>query len=251
MQKNLLITVLLLCVNTASGNDQLHLGVASSFKPAAVKLISAFSQQTDSNIKLSSASSGKLFSQALNGAPFDIILFGDSKHSLLSEDMKLAVTASRFSYAIGEIALVSTSSHCLNPKIVEFSGTSLAIANPKIAPYGLAAKQVMRNQGLDQIENLRLINAENAAQTLHFFATGNVDHAITSSVLIQQWLARNTAKQIIYCPLSTDSYDAIIHQGVILQHSENQQLATALVNFILSNQGQTIISALGYQAVSE
>lgn len=251
MQKILFITALLLCVNMASGNDQLHLGVASSFKPAAVKLITAFNQQTNSNVKLSSASSGKLFSQAINGAPFDIILFGDSKHSLLSEDMKLAIKASSFNYAIGEIALVSTGNQCLNPNGTQFSGTTIAIANPKIAPYGLAAKQVMRNQGLDQIVNLRLISAENAAQTLHFFATGNVDHAITSSVLIQQWLARNTAKEIIYCPLSSDSYDAIIHQGVILQHSENQQLATALVNFILSNQGQTIISALGYQAASE
>jgi molybdate transport system substrate-binding protein len=251
MQKILITTALLLCVNMASAKEQLHLGVASSFKPAATALINAFSLQTDSNVTLSSASSGKLFSQALNGAPFDIILFADSKHSLLSEDMGVSVKTSRFNYAFGEVALVSRGGQCLSVKSTQFDGASLAIANPKIAPYGLAAKQVMRNTGLDQIANLRLITAENAAQTLHFFATKNVDHVITSSALIQQWVAGNTAMQVSYCPLSADSYVAIAHQGVILQQSENKELAAALISFILSKQGQTIINALGYQTVGE
>jgi molybdate transport system substrate-binding protein len=251
MQKILLTTIFLLCANIASAKEQLHLGVASSFKPAAVALINAFSQQTNSNITLSSASSGKLFSQALSGAPFDMILFADSKHSLLSEDMGIAAKASSFNYASGEIALLTRGAQCLSASSTLLDDASLAIANPKIAPYGLAAKQVMRNLGLDQIANLRLITAENAAQTLHFFATKNVDHAITSSALIQQWLIRSPAMQVSYCPFSADSYDAIVHQGVILQQSNNPQLATALVNFILSKQGQAIINALGYQTVSE
>ena len=250
MQKKIFTIAIFLCANMASATQQLHLGVASSFKPAAVALINTFSQQTNSNIKLSSASSGKLFSQALNGAPFDILLFADSKHSLLSEDMGLATKASSFNYASGEVALLTRGAQCLSPNSTLFDGVSLAIANPKIAPYGLAAKQVMRTQGLDQIANLRLITAENAAQTLHFFVTKNVDHAITSSALIQQWLTRNPATQVSYCPFSADSYDAIVHQGVILQQSSNPQLATAFVNFILSKQGQAIINTLGYQTVS-
>ena len=251
MQKILFSTVLLICINVANAKEQLHLGVATSFKPAAAALISVFNEQTDSNVKLSSASSGKLFSQTINGAPYDILLFADSKHSLLAEETDLVNKTSSFNYAIGKVALISRGQQCLSEKSTQFDGVSLAIANPKIAPYGLAAKQVMRNIGLDQIANLRLITAENAAQVLHFFATNNVDHAITSSALIQQWLAGNPAMQVSYCPLSPDDYDAIAHQGIILRQSENQQSAAALKSFILSKQGQTIINALGYKAVSE
>jgi molybdenum ABC transporter molybdate-binding protein len=251
MQKILFSTILFFFINIADAKDQLHLGAAASFKPAAAALISAFNQQTNSNVKLSSASSGKLFSQALNGAPFDIILFADSKHSLLAEDMEIAAASSRFNYAIGEVALVSRGRQCLSLNSTQFDGASLAIANPKIAPYGLAAKQVMHNIGLDQIANLRLITAENAAQVLHFFATKNVDHIITSSALIQQWLARNPAAQVSYCPVPATSYDAIVHQGVIVAQTDNQKLAVTLVNFILSKQGQTIINTLGYWPISE
>jgi molybdate transport system substrate-binding protein len=254
MHNILFITILLVCVNVVSvvnAKEPLYLGVASSFKPAATALISAFGQQTNSNIKLSSASSGKLFSQALNGAPFDMLLFADSKHSLLAEKLGIAVAASNFSYAIGEVALISRGERCLSANSHQFAGASLAIANPKIAPYGLAAKQVISNTGLDQIANLRLITAENAAQTLHFFASKNVNHIITSSALIQQWLTDNPYQQVSYCRLSPNSYDAISHQGIVLQQSKNQQAAAAFKRFILSQPGQTIISTLGYKAVSE
>lgn len=155
-----------------------HIAVAQSFAPLARELSSAFERASGENTVISSGSTGKLYAQIANGAPFDVFLAADAARPARLEREGLAVATSRFTYALGRLALWSADPARVDPegRVLE-SGTwrHLAIANPDLAPYGKAALEVLEGLGLRERLAARLVRGEDIGQTFQFVVSGNAE----------------------------------------------------------------------------
>ncbi|HUR41161.1 MAG TPA: molybdate ABC transporter substrate-binding protein [Verrucomicrobiae bacterium] len=160
-----------------SGAEPLNVAVASNFADSARRIAEKFTAVSKIEVQLSGGSSGKLYAQIENGAPFDVFLSADDRPRLL-EEKGLAMAGTRFTYAIGRLALWSADATLQGQdcKQVLMDGRfrHIAIASPKTAPYGAAAVSVLESLGLPPAKlGDRLVTGENIAQTLQFVASGS------------------------------------------------------------------------------
>jgi molybdate transport system substrate-binding protein len=152
--------------------------VASDFNKPMTEIAEAFKKATGHEAKLSFGSSGKFFSQIQNGGPFEVYLSASEHYPLELEKSGHAVAGSHFVFAIGKLVLWSARTDLIDgsAKILETDSFQyLAIANPEHAPYGIRAVEVMKNLGIFEKLQPRLVYGENIAQTFQFVSTGNAD----------------------------------------------------------------------------
>ena len=156
------------------------MAVASNFTVPMKHLVRVFEQESDHQINLAFSSSGKIFAQLHHGAPFALFLSADQTKPIALEKQGMIVENSRFTYAIGSLVLWSPTqkpqlhSAPFNSKLLnDLPFSRLAIANPKLAPYGKAAQQTLQALGLYQSLQTKLVKGENIAQTYQFVASGN------------------------------------------------------------------------------
>ena len=160
----------------AAHADEINVAVAANFSAPIKVIATEFERESGHKLLISTGSTGKLYTQIHNGAPFQVLLSADAATPVKLEREGLAVAGSRQTYAIGRLALWSA-----QPGMVDAEGAvlkrgdfdKLAIANPKLAPYGAAAVEVLRVLGLEQALAPKFVMGENIAQTWQFVATGN------------------------------------------------------------------------------
>jgi molybdate transport system substrate-binding protein len=236
----LFIAAALLC-GPSLAEEAVTVAVASNFKTTAAHIASQFRQETGLAVRLSSGSTGKLYAQVVNGAPFDVFLAADAERPLLLERAGRAVADSRFTYAIGSLVLYSsTVGDCL-AALHDPDAGYVAIANPDTAPYGAAAQQYLAKSGLlDQVAP-RLVYGENIAQTWQFASTGNAVVAI---------VARAQLRAAPRAPACSSDVPAVDHdpleqQAVLLD--EHNEAAGAFLTFLRSAAAREIIARDGYE----
>lgn len=224
-----------------------RIAIASNFADAGKKLAQLYQQQTGHKLQLIFGSTGKHYAQIINGAPFDALLAADTQRPLLLEKQGIALPGTRFTYAIGKLALWSN-----NPKLIDKTGSILrsgkfnylAIANPKLAPYGKAAKQLMQAQGIWQQTQQQLVRGENIAQTYHFVHSGGADLGLVAYSQIKQLSAKKPAAVIGSYWLPPESlYPPIKQQAVLLN---NESTAQHFLHFLRTEQAKQIIQTQGY-----
>lgn len=158
-------------------DDIVTVAVASNFAVTAEEISTAFTRESGTPVRLSSGSTGKLYAQIINGAPFDVFLSADAERPLLLEQSGHIVNGSRRSYAIGGLVLWSHDARLRGKDCREALQRGdydwLALANPRTAPYGFAAREVLEAAGLWQDAARRAVFGENIAQALNFVVTGN------------------------------------------------------------------------------
>jgi len=227
---------------------EVRVAVASNFKSALQKISVDFKQATGHDLKISSGSSGKLFAQIKHGAPFDIFLSADEKLPLLLIKDEIASSESAYVYALGKLVFVSNievSGACeeaINSKYLKH----LAIANPKIAPYGLAAKQVLQKLSLWQQLQPRIVMGENIAQTFKFVSTKNAGAGFVSQSML------NMDKSIEYaCTWSVpkNMYAPIKQKMVLLNKAKDKPAAQMFIQYMRSTAAKVIIKASGYDVL--
>ena len=214
-----------------AADSSLHIGVAANFRPAIEQLALQYEQQTKSTFVISTASSGALFSQAVNGAPYDLVLSADQRIPLqLAATLKLASTP--FCYAIGQLVLLGGSIDDLaNPSM------SLAIANPLTAPYGIAAQEVIAHNRFSAGTARKLVRGGNALQAYQFWTTGNVDLALVPrSLSLMQGVA-----------IPTEWHEPVAQFGIALKESAE---VNNFLKWLKGNNAQQVISELGYRTCS-
>ena len=234
----------LLYVSNALAKE-LRVAVASNFLMPLKELSREFKESTGIKVVVISGSTGKLYAQIKQGAPFDILLAADSIRPELLEKEGIGVPGSRFTYAVGRLVLWSKDSklplkndlQVLNHKNFRY----LAIANPKTAPYGKAAEQVLRKKGFwEQIQN-RLVRGENISQTFQFVMTGNADIGF---IALSQ-LRKNQGRGFSWI-IPQEWHDPIRQQGILLKRAKTNKAARQFLNFIKSNRIQKQIQSYGY-----
>jgi molybdate transport system substrate-binding protein len=171
------VLIWLLSAPAMGGAEEVHVAVASNFLNPLKEIAERYKQDTGDSLILISASTGKLYAQALHGAPFDVLLAADAKRPALLEQEGVGVAGTRFTYAIGALVLWSSDTDGVRglESLMAMDKGKLAIANPKTAPYGKAAQETLEQLRLWQKLKPFLVQGENISQTLQFVATGNAE----------------------------------------------------------------------------
>jgi molybdate transport system substrate-binding protein len=233
-----------------AANEPVTVAVASNFAPTTRDLAAEFEQQTGTAIRISSASTGKLYAQITNGAPFDLFLAADTRRPQLLEDSGHAVANSRTTYALGRLMLWSRDPDLAGDDcrahLAKLGRKRLAIANPKTAPYGVAAQQVLINIDAWNAVAPRLVTGENISQTLQYVSSGN---ASLGFIAATQALDDRLPAATCSWQVPGELHQPIEQQAVLLNRSiphANNPAAKAFLEFLQNPAGTAIIEQHGY-----
>lgn len=189
-------------------------------------------------------STGKLYAQILHGAPFDVLLAADRERPALLERAGLAVPGSRRTYAVGRLTLWSADPERVQGDIAELLTAGgfrrLAMANPDLAPYGAAAREVLTGFGLYAALDKKIVTAENIGQTYAMVATGNAEIGFVAASGV-----RSTGEGSRW-DVPADLHAPIRQDAVLLSRAENNIAALAFLDFLRTDRARAIISGYGY-----
>lgn len=223
--------------------EPVRIAVASNFTHAMQDLKQAFERQSEHEVELIFGSTGKIYAQIINGAPFDAFFAADVTRPEKLEQEGRTQPGSRFSYALGRIVLWSPQSDLSMDEgrvLQEGNFHHLAIANPRLAPYGKAAQQVLQTRGVWHALQDKIVRGENIGQTFQFVSSGNAELGfIALSQLKSQ--AGESAANLWLVP--TQLYEPIEQQAVQLS---DKAAVTAFMDFVKSDEAKQIIHRYGY-----
>ncbi len=237
----LLLLLLALFPLQALQGAEARVAVASNFADTARLLAERFQARSGHRVRLSSASSGKLYAQIRNGAPFDLFLSADARRPRKLVEAGLALPESRRTYALGRLvfwAPGTTGDAAACRKQLEKAGR-LAMANPRTAPYGAAAAQVLEALG---IRPEKRVLGENVAQAHAFTASRAVDGGLVAAAQLQ-----GQEPEGCRWPVPESLHAPIEQQMVLLQRGKKNPAALAFHRFLLSREAAALIEAAGYQ----
>ncbi|MDA3870514.1 MAG: molybdate ABC transporter substrate-binding protein [Gammaproteobacteria bacterium] len=245
--KPLLVLFILLMVATPTHADNINVAVASNFSHTLQMLAGDFKAKTGHQLRISSASTGKLYTQINHGAPFDIFMAADEgRPDRLIAEGKASAELSRV-YAIGRLVLISnikakkTCQDVLDSPALK----RLAIANPKTAPYGLAAQQTLEKLQRWQTLKSKLVMGENVAQPLQFVATGNAGAGFVAQSMLRQGAQINLACE---WAVPMDMHEPIKQKMLVLTKASNKPAVIAFWHYMQTDTAKTIIKNSGYDA---
>lgn len=227
--------------------DELQVAVAANFTAPAKLIAADFERDTGHKALLAFGSTGKFYAQIRNGAPFEVFLAADDETPAKLEADGAAVPASRFTYATGTLVLWSPTTGRVDPngEVLRKGGFAhLSIANPKLAPYGAAAMEVVAALKLGDALQPKLVQAENIAQAYQFVVSGNAElgFVAASQVMKEGKVAEGSAWIVpaaLHAPIRQDA--------VILERGRGKPAAEAWMKFLKSDKAKAIIRAHGYQ----
>ena len=240
----LLLLALLLALPVAHAGEA-RVAVAANFTAAAGAIEHAFEAGGDHRITVSTGSTGGLYAQIRHGAPFHVFLAADARRPRLLAEQGTAVAGSRFTYAHGRIALWSPrTGYVTGPNTLRASRfRHLAMANPRTAPYGLAAKQALRSLGLWRELQGRLVRGENIAQTHQFVASGNAELGF---VALSQISGPNRPAEGSRWLVPASHHAPIRQQAVLLERGAGNRAARAFLDFLRGPEAAAITHDYGY-----
>ena len=221
--------------------------VASNFSAPMQQIAQAFERDTGYQARLSFGGTGSLYAQIRHGAPFDVFMAADTKTPAMLARQQLARADSQFTYAIGQLVLWSA-----NPEQVDRDGAvlraeqfrKLAMADPKLAPYGVAARQVLDAMGLYSRLKPKIVQGKNIGQTFQFVSSGNA--ALGFVALAQVWHQGSLVAGSAWV-VPHDLYDPIKQDVVLLVAAQDNPAALALMDYLKGEVAQRIIESFGYQ----
>ena len=224
---------------------QVTVAVASNFTLPMRDIVAAFEQETGHEVTLVSGSTGALYAQVVNGAPFDLLLAADVARPQALVDAGLAVAADRRAYAMGRLALWTREPglSLSEASVTALQGQSqrLAIANPKLAPYGRAAAEVLDRLGVRQALGPQLVVGQNVNQSYQFVRTGNARFGFVAASLVY----RDGALQQGSGWLVPEAWHAPVRQDAVLLAPANDA-ARALFDFLGSASAAAVLMRFGY-----
>ncbi len=245
--KRVLLALLCLLVSASSWAAEVKVAVAANFAAPMKEIAAAFEAQTGHKLVLTPGASGKFYAQITNGAPFDVFLSADDETPERLQKVGKVVPGSRFTYAIGRLILWSPKENAVTDGIDTLKKANfrfLAIANSRVAPYGMAAVQTMQKIGvLTRLES-KVVQGENIAQTHQFVTSGNADLGFVA--LSQVWQNGKLSSGSGW--IVPESYhDQLRQDAVLLEAGQNSDAAKALMSFLKSDKAREIMVSFGYK----
>jgi molybdate transport system substrate-binding protein len=241
-----LVALLALAASLAAQAAEVRVAVAANFAGPMKVLAEGFEKATGHKAVLSSGSTGKFYAQIRSGAPFDVFLAADAESPARLEKEGATVPGSRFTYATGRLVLWSA-----RPGLVDAKGEVLergqfahiALAAPKLAPYGAAAVETMTRLGVLARLEPKFVQGESIGQAFGFVSSGNAELGFVA--LSQVWeygKLRSGSAWIVPAEL----HSPIRQEAVLLARGKDNAAAVALVAFLKSDAAQAVIRSFGY-----
>lgn len=239
---SLMVAVCMVIHATGAVAGQVQVAVAANFITAATRIGELFEQATGHRVVYSVGSTGQLYAQITQGAPYDVFLAADRARPQRAVDEGLGVAGSRFTYAVGRLVLFSRDVHRVQDAAALRAPdlTRVAIANAAIAPYGAAAVATLRSLGDYERLAARLVRGQNVAQVYQFVATGNAELGLValSQVVGHGQGSRWLVPQHLHPPIAQDA--------VLLRRGAENPAARAFVDYLRSPEVRTVVSSYGY-----
>lgn len=227
--------------------DTITVAVAANFAPVVEQLSPKFTRKTGHQLRIVIGSTGKLAAQILNGAPFDVFLSADSARIDRLIELGVGDAKSRITYAFGVLVVLSHDSLRIEPSkqtLVRGAFRHLAIANPKLAPYGLAARQVLEGLALDRIFANKTVLGQSVGQVFSLVSTGNAELGF---VALSQVLASKGGSGKSVWKVPEQLYAPIRQDGLRLKRSKLAIAGDEFLKFLKDRETQAAIVAAGYK----
>jgi len=226
---------------------EVSVAVAANFAAPMERIVPLFEKESGHTVKVSLGSSGKLYSQIKGGAPFDVLLAADEATPKRLVQEGLAVGGSRFVYALGKLVLWSAQSDFLDDKgavLIKGGFGKLAIANPRLAPYGMAAKETLEKLTMWNAMQGRLLRGEDITQAYQFVATENAELGF---VALSQIMRDGKVSGGSWWLVPSEMYKPIRQSAVMLSGAKDQAAAQAFLAFLRSAKAVAVIRGFGYE----
>jgi len=227
--------------------EEITVAVAANFTTAMRDIVAQFEKESGNKVNLAFGSSGKIYAQIRNGAPFQAFFSADqAKPTALTKGGE-AIAGSQFTYAIGALALWSAKPAFVDAEasvLKQGSFNKLALANPKLAPYGAAAVDVLKHLGLEKQTQSHWVLGENISQTYQFVASENADIGF---VALSQIMDKGKIKSGSAWLVPATLYSPIRQDAVLLSKGEHSAATKALLAFVKSAEAKAIIQTYGYK----
>lgn len=246
MLRNLLVALLFAGAAIVRAAE-VRVAVAANFTVPMQKIAAAFEQASGHKAILAYGSTGRFYAQVKNGAPFDVLLSADDETPARMEPEGLAVRGTRFTYAVGRLVLWSATPGVVDPQgeVLRKPGDGkVAIADPRLAPYGAAAMEAMRTLGVAQALQPRLVQGESIGQAFQFTSSGNaaMGFVALAQVMAEGRIARGSAWVV-----PANLHSPIRQDAVLLPPGRDNPAARALLEYLRSEAARAIIRAHGYE----
>lgn len=233
--------------NVSAFAAEVQVAVAANFTAPVQVIAAQFEKDTGNKVVASFGATGQFYAQIKNGAPFEVFLAADDTTPAKLESEGQIVAGSRFTYAIGALALWSATDGYVDAngdvlKRNEFK--HIAIANPKTAPYGLAATQVLDKLGLTQTLASKIVEGQNISQAQQFVATGNAELGFVALSQIYK-NGKVTSGSAWLVPESL--HDPIRQDAVILSKGADNPAARAFIDYLKGPKAAEVIQSFGYK----
>jgi len=227
----------------ARSGVEVAVAVASNMADAQAELAARFTAATGMVVRTSLGSTGQLYAQIRNGAPFDVFLSADGERPRLLEADGLAVPDSRFVYARGRLVLLGGRGKRVRPGGADLRETDyryLAIANPRTAPYGAAAAQALVALGLQEVVADRIVRGETIGQAYQYVKTGAAEWGLVALSQVRSDPAQT------YWVIPERLHDPIEQEAVLLARAAGNEAAREYVRFLASAEARAVLEAFGY-----
>ncbi|MBP5954695.1 molybdate ABC transporter substrate-binding protein [Pseudomonas anatoliensis] len=232
---------------SAAQADEVQVAVAANFTAPIQAIAADFEKNTGHKLVAAYGATGQLYTQIKNGAPFEVFLSADDTTPEKLEKEGDTVKGSRFTYAVGTLALWSAKDGYIDAKgevLKKNEYQHLSIANPKTAPYGLAATQVLEKLKLTEATKAKIVEGQNITQAYQFVSTGNAELGFVAlSQIYKEGKVTSGSAWIVPASL----HDPIKQDAVILSKGKDNAAAKALVEYLKGPKAAAVIKSYGYQ----
>ncbi|MEJ7688612.1 MAG: molybdate ABC transporter substrate-binding protein [Variovorax sp.] len=238
--------VIVFCASLSAHAGVVQVAVAANFAAPMKAIVTEFEKATGHKAMLSSGSTGKFYAQIKSGAPFEVFLAADDETPARLDKEEATVAGSRFTYAVGKLVLWSA-----NPELVDGKGevlkagrfSRLALAAPKLAPYGAAAVAALTRLGLLDRIAPKFVQGESIGQTFGFISSGNAELGFVA--LSQVWEGGRLKSGSAWI-VPAGLHDPIRQDAVLLARGKDNAAAVALMAFLRTDAARAVIRSFGY-----
>lgn len=240
------LTLLFACGLPFCHAETIYVAIASNFAKPAQEIARQFEKKTGVTVSISAAGTGVLANQIKNNAPYQVFLSADATTTKMLAQANLAVESSEFTYARGQLVLLNANGALINPAqvLTAMKYQRIALANPKLAPYGVAAYAVLKHYKLLPAVESKIVEGDNINATYQYVASKNADLGF---VALSQVILDKDIKTTSYWRIPAAITPLIEQNAILLTKGQSNKSAREFLNYLQSSAAKLVIAKYGYQ----